>query len=191
MKNFALIVFISFNVSFVLLGQNNDSFDSFRNIYGIRANVISTIYSNKCDCCVKSGFTSNKCTLIEVEIIEVFLMGDSSVYKDQSKLKNVIYLSHDLKDSRPVQPGKEYLFYTENSCSKEVLIITAELDRIPDPLPKFNPIARITGLGQCKDFTLLQKFLLFLNINREKIYEKAKDLSPEESVFVQALKERN
>src|SRR5690606_31101701 len=121
-------------------------------------------------------------------IQEVFLQRDTSVYKDEEVLQLVSYMIlPNTPNNVNIALDSVYTVFALNSCSEKMLLINQLLDHRPDPMPYFTHLAYFVGLGICKDYTFFQKLFLALRINREKIYEKAKDMPPEKSKFVEAI----
>ena len=186
---------ISFAITFcyfsLILAQNSYEFDPASDVYGIELVFKEKILTGKYDCCCGFYPKSKKCTLYKVEINEVFLHRDSSVFRDAKEIQLIEYmiLPSNINDG-DVLFDTNYTIFGYNSCSDKLLVINQLLNSRPDPTSNYNGFAFLTGLVICKRFTFFQKIFLALGINRERIYSKAKDLPPESSKFIQAIKEK-
>ncbi len=187
MKQITIVIIILF-VDFSIAISQTYELHPATDVYGMYVKFKKMIMIGKKDCCCFIYPKTKNCTLYEVEIKEVFLQRDSSVYQNGEELKLVSYMimPNTIKNEDIVF-SSVYTVFAFNSCSEKMLRINQLLDHRPDPMPDFTGLAFVVGLGICKDYTIFQKLFLALRINREKIYEKAKDMPPEKSKFVEAI----
>ena len=183
-KFLALYVYF---ISVVVLAQKPYELKPVTDIYGLEVFFKKEVFSDKCDCCCSVFPKAKYCALYIIEIKDVFLHRDSTVYPNEDDIKRVKYMivpSNIMEDK--LVKDNVYIVFSRNTCSPKALIVNQLVTERPDPID-YRGLAHEIGLGFCKKLTIFQKILLRFGINREKIYRKAKDMPPTDSKFIQAI----
>lgn len=179
-------IFYCFLPSMASFSQEYPALD----IYGANMVFKELILTDKCDCCCGAVPKAKKCSLYLVEITDVFLLRDTSVYKEIKALKSISFIVlPSIVSEYNIKTGDSYAVFATNSCHEKFIVATKVLPQQPDTLLNYANIAYVTGLGVCKKFSLLQKLQLSLGIRRESIYRKAQPLPSSTSKYVMAIEE--
>ncbi len=191
MKITSLLTLFCF-CSSAIAAQQPFKIDPALDVYGLDVVFKEKVIMSNCDCCCHIIPKTKKCTLYEVEIKEVFWYRDTSVYRSEEEIKTIKYMVlPDRTKEEDISLGIVYTTLCYNSCFDKMLTVNQLLDALPNPMPEYTGLAYFSGLAMCKDFTFFQKMLLYLRINRKKIFLKAKDMPIERSKFVKAIGAEN
>ncbi|MFK7979157.1 MAG: hypothetical protein AB8G86_04190 [Saprospiraceae bacterium] len=170
-----------------IFSQNEYNPNFGLDVYGMDIIIREKIISDKCDCCTNTNFKYN-CTLFKIDIQEVFLHRDSSVFVNAKELKSVKYLI--IPDTFSLDKNslnQQLTLFAYNTCSKEILVATQLLLERPELKYNYSLFPYVSELAICPKLNLWQKILVFFNINRTKIYAKTRDNPMRYSKFVNAV----
>ena len=149
------------------------------------------VLTANCDCCCGLNTKIKDCTLFEIEVKEVFLQRDTSVFRSSEEVKSLKYLIiPDTFDRIKILPNKPFSVFAYSTCSKEILVVNQLLSKRPKSVSSYSGLAFVGDLALCPKFNFWQRIFIFLGINKDKIYSKAKKVPIKHSDFVTAVKER-
>lgn len=180
--NFLLVVLICSG-----WGQSSFNPDVLNDVYGIQVKINERILLDDCDCCSGQESKNDKCVLYKIDILDVFLHRDSTVYNTELEIeKNAQYLI--IPDNIEMNGNNDRIIvFAHNSCYEEILTANQILYELPEDMPSYKRIPFFSGLIKCYKFNFWQRIMLKLNIKTEKIMAKAKKAPLNDSHFVQEI----
>lgn len=162
------LTLLFYAVTGIDINAQNTRLTSIEDTYIFKAEYRQTSFTSKCPCEFEISKRGGKCRLYEINITDVMIQRDSSVFT-KSEFNQIKYLVANVKSDELKTTGRAD-FIATNSSSTSYLAFVDLIDF--KDYPDSTAGAYFVGITTCVKYNLWQKFKILLRINDIDVYNR-------------------